>query len=530
MKAMAAGSASRSRSSTEEGDTDQFALTMSPIQFILTYENLQEAAEEEAYEHQTTRRKVVSGVFYAVLAIAALYFLIIGIKFIGDGFTLVLSCGAQSIFDFTDNPVAALSIGTITTAIIHSSSTVTSVTVAAVGAGGMSMRQGAYIIMGANIGTCVTCMMVAFGQISDRRRFQRAMGAAAVHDIYNIVSVVIMFPLEVIAHPLEKLSMTMANWKSSRGAFTSPIDFVVNPLAALVVKVDKKRFNTVAAGKEECHPDISLVIGGAFEHASMDDRSIGAIVLSIGILFLIVALMALSRMLSRVFLGSTKRAVFKVLDYNGYLNIFLGTAITFGVHSSTVVTSLLTPLAGLGVVTLEQVYPLVIGANLGTTATALLVSLVTESDDAVAIALVHFWFNVFGIVLFYPIPITRMVVLKPAKSFADASAAWPAAAVIYMIAFFLIIPGIFLGLATMCTSSNSALVINGYVSVTSVIVGLALFLTWYYCYGGRRRWHQTLEQKRVDHEIRKYGGNIGMPSFVDDETSIYELSDRHQQV
>ncbi|KAF4046640.1 Na+/Pi-cotransporter [Phytophthora infestans] len=375
----------------------------------------------------------------------------VAVKLIGDGFTLALGCDNKGAFDFADNPVAGLMIGTIATALLHSSGTVTSIVVALVGSGGMTIRQGVYVIMGVNIGTCITCIMVAFGQVGDRARFQRAMAAATVHDMYSLWSVFVLFPLEVLFHPLEELSRAMSNAQTDSGAFSSPVEAIVNPLAKELIVVDKK---------------------------------------------------SIYKMLAKVFMGPTKRLISKLLNYNGYINILVGTIIAFAVHSMTVVTSTLTPLAGLGVVSLEQVYPLVIGANLGTTGTALLAAMVTGKSDSVAIALVHFWFNTFGILLFYPIPITRKPILSWARSLAFASAAWPMTAILFLVILFLIAPGILLGLVYMCTADSTAVEVIGYIVGAIVVVALGGAIFWYQKKGGRTVWHAFLEKKRQEREIQ----------------------------
>ncbi|TMW63322.1 hypothetical protein Poli38472_002263 [Pythium oligandrum] len=182
------------------------------------------------------------------------------------------------------------------------------------------------------------------------------MAAATAHDMYNIWSVLIMFPLEIIAHPLEDLSKAMSNAKTTSGAFKSPVDFVVNPLTDKIVVVDKSSIYKVATSDFICHDDTSFIKKGAFKNAGLSDGSAGAIVVVIGFCILVCALLTLVKMLAKVFLGPTKKVIAKLLNYNGYINILVGTAITFAVHSSNVVTSTLTPMAGLGVITLEQVY------------------------------------------------------------------------------------------------------------------------------------------------------------------------------
>ncbi|TYZ63618.1 hypothetical protein PybrP1_000016 [[Pythium] brassicae (nom. inval.)] len=481
---------------------DEPVVTPKDNEAIETRFTTAEDMAEEEYEKKSLGEKVGWGLFYTIAALSSLYFFLVAIKFIGEGFTLALGCNTKGAFDFASNPIAGLMVGTIATALLHSSSTVTSITVALVGAGGMTIRQGVYIVMGANIGTCVTCIMVAFGQVGDAAQFQRAMAAATVHDMYNIWSVFVMFPLEVLFHPLEELSKAMSNAKTSGGDFKSPIDLVLKPLTDYFITLDKTGINNIAMGKKQCVPGTSFIKGGVFKGTSMSDGSVAAIFICIGFVVLVCALLSLVKMLGKLFLGATKKVVARALNYNGYVNIVAGTLVTFAVHSSTVVTSTLTPLAGLGVITLEQVYPLVIGANLGTTATALLASLATGKADSVAIALVHFWFNVFGIILFYPIPITRKPILGWARSLAFWSVSWPFAAVVFLLVLFIIAPGALMGVVYMCTADSTVAQVFGWLIAALCALLSAGLVFWYLKKGGRETWYGFLERKRNAREAR----------------------------
>ncbi|KAE9034390.1 hypothetical protein PR001_g9760 [Phytophthora rubi] len=429
-------------------------------------------------QNKSLPEKIARGISYTMASLVALYFFMVAIKFISDGVTIAVGCNTKGAFDVANNPASGLMIGIVTTALLHSSGTVTSIVVALVGSEGMTIRQGVYVIMGANVGTCATCVMVAFGQVGNRSRFQRAMAAATVHDMYNIWSVLVMFPLEIIFHPLEKMSVAMSNAKMNSGAFNSPIDTIVNPLTQILLVVDKKAIYKFVTGDTVCTAGQSFV-----KDSGLSDRSIGAITGAIGFCILVIALRILVKMLAKIFMGPTKKLISKLLYFNGYINIFVRTLVTFSVHSSTVVTSTLTPMAGLGVVTLEQVYPLVIGANLGTTGTALLASLVTGRSDAVAIALVHFWFNVFGIFLFYPIPITRRPILESALALASASAAWPLAAVLFLVVLFIIAPCILLVTIQHPTAAN---LIPQYARSRSHLLPPALTMA----VTGKRKWQE----------------------------------------
>merc|ERR1712050_305002 len=96
--------------------------------------------------------------------------------------------------------------------------------------------------------------------------------------------------------------------------------------------------------------------------------------------------------------------------------------VTILVQSSSITTSTLVPLVALGIITVEDMLPLTLGANLGTTCTAFLASIVTEKKNAIQIALCHLWFNIFGILIWFPVPLMRSVPLKLARLLGERTA------------------------------------------------------------------------------------------------------------
>ncbi|KAL3664883.1 hypothetical protein V7S43_010061 [Phytophthora oleae] len=451
--------------------------------------------EEDCERAKTSNEKIAWGFVYVIVSVAALYFFMVAVKLIGDGFTLALRCSTGDAFVFGDNPICSLMTGIVATALLHSSGIVISIVVALVGSGAMSIRQSVYVIMGANVGTCVSCVVVAFGQLGDRTEFQRAVAAATVHDMYNIWSVVVMLPIEEIFHPLEKMSLFMAGGDA---VFNSPLGVIVDPFVQILVVVNKKAIYKVATGEMSCSDVQAFVNGGISEGSSLSDSSIGAITVFLGFCFLVCAVFTLVKTLAKVFMGSTKVLISKLLNYNGYINIVVGTFVTLAIHSSTVITSTLTAIAGLGFISLEQVYPLVIGANLGTTGTALLASYVTGNSNAVATALVHFWFNLFGVFLFYPIPITRKLILKSAESLAFASASWPLVVVLFLVVLFILLPADMLILVAMTSAHSVVLQIMGWTITVAEISAFGYFVFWYEKKGGHVKWYEFLERRSLE--------------------------------
>jgi len=59
-------------------------------------------------------------------------------------------------------------------------------------------------------------------------------------------------------------------------------------------------------------------------------------------------LFALIYVLNKMLMGASTRIIYKATDINGYLAILIGCAITLLVQSSSITTSTLTPLVGIG--------------------------------------------------------------------------------------------------------------------------------------------------------------------------------------
>ena len=134
----------------------------------------------------------------------------------------------------------------------------------------------------------------------------------------------------------------------------------------------------------------------------------------------------------------------------GYFAICVGAGVTFLVQSSSVFTSAMTPLVGVGVITLERMFPLTLGSNIGTTATGLLASLASSGDyldSSIQIALCHLFFNISGILIWYPIPFMRKVPIYLAKCLGNTTAEYRWFAFFYLIMMFFVLPVTTFGLS-----------------------------------------------------------------------------------
>jgi sodium-dependent phosphate cotransporter len=364
--------------------------------------------------------------WFAVVALV--YLLLAAVGLIAAGFKMAAGDRAREMFEFARNPFSGLVIGTVATAIIQSSSTVTSIIVGLV-AGGMPVSIAIPMVMGANIGTSLTNTIVSLGHIRAGAEFRRAFAAATIHDFFNLLSVVIFLPLEMAFHPLERL----AEWSSRLVMGAGRVDVTDTDLIDAAIS--------------------PLVDTAAWLATALAAPQVAGVVLAIsGIVMILLVITSLSRLLRRIMVGRALRWLHASVGRGPVSGILFGTGITVLVQSSSTTTSLVVPLAATGHFSLRQIYPFTLGANIGTCITALLAATaVTEGDAlfAMQIALVHFWYNVIGVVVIYGLPFLRNLPIACAEWLAEISTRNKWCAVGYIAMVFFILPSTLLGLTKM---------------------------------------------------------------------------------
>ena len=355
------------------------------------------------------------------------YLLIVAVGMIGAGFKSATGDQAKELFAFATNPFLGLIVGTVATALIQSSSTVTSIIVGLV-AGGLPVATAIPMVMGANIGTTITNTLVSLGHVGDKNEFRKAFAAATVHDFFNLLSVIIFLPLEILFHPLEKMGLIIANAMAGGGSMSIKDLNIVKAATKPLVTVFK---------------NITHVLPAPFD-------GILLIFLGIGLIFLTIAFVG--KLLKSLMVGKAKDILHVAIGRGPMAGILAGTLITILVQSSSTTTSLMIPLAGTGVFGLAQIYPFTLGANIGTCITALLAATAVSGAEAVPaleIAMVHMLYNLLGVIVIYGIPFLCKLPLLGAQTLANVASERKYLAFAYIVSVFFVIPGVLLGITAL---------------------------------------------------------------------------------
>jgi sodium-dependent phosphate cotransporter len=358
----------------------------------------------------------------AVLVVFFLYLFLVGVAFLEAGIAGMGKGFQAGLLESVSNPISGLCAGILATVLVQSSSVSTSTIVGMVGAGTLPLVLAVPMIMGANIGTTVTSTLAALGSIRRAEEFRRAFAAATVHDFFNILAVAILLPLELATGILSRMA----------GGLTEML------LGAGV--------SAAEPGKSPIRAAVKLPLGWV-EGVLEPGRLTALILLGLGLALIFLALGLITRNMRRLVAGGVERVMNRVIGGGGgVVGILVGIGVTVAVQSSSITTSILVPLVAAGVLSLHNAYPITLGANVGTTITALIASLAVVRPEGLTIALVHLLFNVVGIAIVYPVPQVRVVPIRLAERLAEAAGRRRRVVFAYTFTLFLVLPllGVFL--------------------------------------------------------------------------------------
>jgi len=350
--------------------------------------------------------------------VALVFAMLTAVSLIGGGFRTATQDHARDLFEFASNPILGLIIGMVCTALIQSSSTVSSIIVAMV-AGGLPITIAIPMMMGANIGTSITNTIVSLGHIANKQEFQRAFNAATIHDFFNVFAVLIFLPLEIMFGMLEHLSAALVALVSTGSPSEletfNPIKFVTAPIIDAV--------KAISAG-------FSPVWDGSFR-------------IVVGLVLIIMSITWMGKIMKSLMVGRARTILQNSLGRGAISGITSGTIVTVLVQSSSTTTSLMVPLVGNGIVTARAIYPFTLGANIGTCITAVIAAFsITgpNADLALQIAFVHLCYNFLAVFVIYGLAFWREWPPKLSYQLSLKVAEQKAYGLAYIVGLFFVLP------------------------------------------------------------------------------------------
>ncbi|MBN2240896.1 MAG: Na/Pi symporter [Dehalococcoidales bacterium] len=362
----------------------------------------------------------LSTVLKILIVFGLLYLFLLGIKFTGASFKLFGNDFAEQLISIYSNPFSGLFTGILVTSIVQSSSTTTSLIVGLAGSGVLPIESAIPMVMGANMGTTITNVLVSLTFVTRKEDFRRAFTAATMHDFFNLFTIVLFLPLELFFHIIEKSAVFLTEIFQDVGGvtFTSPLKIIIDP-----VSKGFQHFLSDSLGASDIVVAIVLIIAA--------------------VILVVFSLIYLVKTMRSLVINTTEQVIDRFIFRNTFTAFVLGILLTAVVQSSSVTTSMIVPLVAAGFLGLNRAYPFTLGANIGTTITAILASLATIDSETGAgtvgltVAFCHLMFNIYGTIVFLPLRKLPIYFAIRLGNLAAESKKW---AFIFVIGVFFLVP------------------------------------------------------------------------------------------
>jgi len=311
--------------------------------------------------------------------------------------------------------------------------------------------------------------------------------------MFNFMSVLILLPLDAITGYLYAFSYALLPENLQKGE--KPVTIlktITKPFTGLILSVDKKLITKIAVAEDEDElKELSKkkLLKHFFGNKEMDDTLAGVLALIFALFVLCACLYIIVSTLKSLLQGNIRKVLHRTINGTvpdlgpipmgwmaGYLAMGGGLVMTLLVQSSSITTSVLTPLVGVGVIQIERMYPSVLGANLGTTVTGLLAALAADESKlalTLQVAFSHLLFNISGIFIWYVFWPARALPLNAAKFLGNTTAKYRWFALAYLFVAFFIVPAIVFAISLGSNAASAAVVI------IAVLFALAVwFINW----------------------------------------------------
>ncbi|MEJ5914351.1 hypothetical protein [Pseudokineococcus sp. 1T1Z-3] len=360
----------------------------------------------------------------ALALLALVWVLITAVSAIGDGFDAAVGGQAEELFSFATNPFVGLAIGILATVLTQSSSTTTSIVVGLV-AGGLPISVAVPVLIGANVGTTMTNTIVSFGAARRDDDFRRSFSAASVHDAFNLLAIAVILPLELLFGILQRASDALSEALSGTEGGVLPAVF--GGIGEVVSVITEPGNDLLTA--------LTSPLGSVAQ---------GIVLVAVGVVLILLSVTFIARLLKTVMTGRAERLFDRSVGRGPVAGLAAGALLTLMVQSSSTATSLAVPMAAADKMSLRQVYPYTIGANVGTTATAVIAAFAftgAEATLALQAALVHLLYNVLALLLIFVNPLLREVPLRLASWLGEMAARSRVFVVVWVLSVFVLVPG-----------------------------------------------------------------------------------------
>ncbi|CAI5455217.1 unnamed protein product [Caenorhabditis angaria] len=373
-----------------------------------------------------------------------------------------------------NDPISAVVVGMIATVVLQSATTTTNILVTMVAANMITVHDAIPVMIGSELGSSLVNAMVSLAYSGKPEQFRRAFSAAILGDVFNVCGLFVIFPMEMVSGLIEHVSWWIVDpLISEQGLSFKTLELLTDPVNQLIIQVNEPELLNATIRPEMFMANHSFIQRCVFTNGSriyncpyhhlfssttLTDKTIGWIILIISLFFLVFCLVAIVYLIQKLLEGHAANYIRTLLSKQcpgmwkpctGYLVLLVGLVVTILIQSNSIFASSLTPLVGSGVVTLEQMYPLVLGSNIGTTFSGVLAAFSTDPsrfEKALHMAMCQVIYNIIGTCLFYIVPCTRKYPIILAEKLGTLTDRYRWFIVVFIMSFFIVIPFTIIGL------------------------------------------------------------------------------------
>ncbi|VDO42114.1 unnamed protein product [Haemonchus placei] len=420
----------------------------------------------------STRAKVyyyfISGIRCTAICII-LFLYICSLSNLSTAFSLLGSRGlgkAIKASPLINDPVSAVVVGMMATVVLQSATTTTNVLVGMIAADMLTVHDAIPVMMGSELGGTLVNAIVSLAYSGKPEEFRRAFAAATLGDVFNVCCIFIILPMELATGFIEKLSWIIVDpLIAEQGISLKTLDLLTDPVNRMILEVNEPELRNATIDDDFFPPDHSFVLRCVFKngsrlyncpykhifaYTSLSDSLIGWIVLVFSIAVLVLVLQTLLKGPSAKYVRGllAKECPGRWKCCTSYTVMLVGLIITL-IQSNNIFSSALTPLVGSCVITLGQMYPLILGANIGGSFSAVLAALTADGsrfEKTLQMAVCQVLYNVIGTFMFFLVPWTRTLPIYLARRLGEITDQYRWFIVVFILLFFVLIPAIVVGL------------------------------------------------------------------------------------
>ncbi|ETN72070.1 sodium-dependent inorganic phosphate transporter [Necator americanus] len=428
-----------------------------------------------------------------------------------------------------NDPISAVVVGMLATVVLQSATTTTNVLVGMVAADLITVHEAIPVMIGSELGGTLVNAIVSLAYSARPEQFRRAFAAATLGDVFNICCIFVILPLELATGFIEEISWLIVDpLIAEQGISFKTLDLLTDPVNRMILEVNEEELRNATIDDDYFAPDHSFVYRCVFKngsriykcpythlfaYSSFSDSLIGWIVLIISIAVLVFCLIGIVYLIQlnlfqTLLKGPLAKYVRGLLSREcpgkwrpctGYSVMLVGLLITLAIQSNNIFNSSLTPLVGSGVITLEQMYPLILGANIGGSSSAVLAALTADGsrfEKTLHMAVCQVMYNIIGTFMFYLIPWTRKLPTFLARRLGEITDQYRWFMVVFILVFFVLIPGVVIGLTLLPDYVIIVCFSVIFIFVMLIVIITAMQVETYRCYFKEEFLLITLFQKQ----------------------------------